>query len=132
MSSLKTVRDGQTRHPLYPLFLGIFGILCVIAGVVFAADYRGVPASAEGTGAVNAQPAISSSAGAVAGNPFRAVVKQITPAVVNITTEKTMTPQEAGGSPFGESPFNFRFGPPEEQSPFQGEQGEVIQTGGSG
>jgi len=132
---MREVRTGNTRHPLYPLFLGIFGILCVIAGIVFAAEFKTLPAaSAEGentSGAINAQPALNSP-NIFQGNPFRDVVKKIKPAVVNIVTERPVT---AGDGADGMPDMPFHFGPPQgdPSDPFGGQGGDdTFRTAGSG
>lgn len=127
--SLRTVNSGNTRHPLYPLYLGIFGILCVIGGVIFAAEFR-PPASAyaEEDAPLNAQSAVMTPS-QFSDNPFRAVVKKVKPAVVNIETERSIG-SAAQGNPFEGMPFQF--GPPQGQpNPF-GDEEETTPTGGSG
>lgn len=129
--SLRTVQTGHTRHPLYPLFLGIFGILCVIAGVIFAAEFRPPKAAyADEPEALILQTAVNVP-GNFTNNPFREVVRQVKPAVVNIETDRKVTAGSRNQNPFGDLPFQF--GPPQrpEAKPF-GDEPETVPTGGSG
>jgi len=126
--SLRTVNSGNTRHPLYPLYLGIFGILCVIGGVIFAAEFRPSSSAHAEEAPLNAQAAVMTPS-QFSDNPFRAVVKKVKPAVVNIETERPIGSGQQG-NPFNGMPFQF--GPPQPQtSPFGDEQ-QTTPTGGSG
>lgn len=129
--SMKEVRSGNTRHPLYPLFLGIFGIICIIAGVVFAAEFNTLPsARAEDQSGTNATPALNVPMTALGDNPFREVIKQIRPAVVNIETERRAGSMGAG---MEDAPFPFFGPPPSEPNPFgDTPEEDLYQTGGSG
>ncbi|HYE77835.1 MAG TPA: trypsin-like peptidase domain-containing protein, partial [bacterium] len=111
------------------LFLGIFGILCIIAGIVFAAEFHTLPgASAQDEGGTSATPAVNVPMTPSGANPFREVIKQIKPAVVNIETERRAG---SGAGGMDELPFPF-FGPPSGPDEFGDEGPETFPTGGSG